>query len=189
MRIPQSKTIGLIIAFACLLSLGLLSRGVVKAAQVKKDLCHRTGNGSYHMITIPEPAWQTHYNHGDAGPGEAVPGHVGSVFDDACNLVECPCTFTADVLTMDLTFDPDDACLEFNVGFPLEGAIVMTFDDLTFDAFSLTFDEVGGDFSCIVLDSDQNIFEENSGLDEFEAAACVNDIKATAQTLDLPACD
>jgi hypothetical protein len=52
-------------AIACVLSLGLLSPLTGNAAQEKKEICHQKGNGSYTIITIPEPAWQTHYDHGD----------------------------------------------------------------------------------------------------------------------------
>jgi hypothetical protein len=88
------------VVFAWVLSFGLLSPGSVLAGQNKIDVCHSEGNGSYHMITIAEPAYPSHVNHGDAGVGEPVPGASGFVFDEDCNVVEvvsCPCDFSPEV--------------------------------------------------------------------------------------------
>jgi hypothetical protein len=71
---------------------------VALAGQVKVDVCHAEGNGTYHLIEIAEPAYNTHIAHGDAGVGEPVPGQPGFVFDAECNLVEaCPCFTAADI--------------------------------------------------------------------------------------------
>ena len=50
----------------------------------KVQLCHRTGNGSYHLIEVGVSAEPAHRAHGDAKPGEAVPGSAGSVFSPSC---------------------------------------------------------------------------------------------------------
>ena len=50
----------------------------------KVQLCHRTGNGSYHLIEVGVTAEPAHRAHGDARPGEAVPGQPGRVFSPSC---------------------------------------------------------------------------------------------------------
>jgi len=52
----------------------------------KVQLCHRTGNGSYHLIEVSISAEPAHRAHGDAKIGEAVPGNPGKVFDSGCNV-------------------------------------------------------------------------------------------------------
>src|SRR5262249_42634329 len=62
------------------------------------DVCHREGNGSFHLISVAAPAVTAHINHGDALPGDPVPGQDGGRFDEACGIVRastCPCGFTA----------------------------------------------------------------------------------------------
>lgn len=50
----------------------------------KVGVCHREGNGSFHLIRVASQAVQAHRAHGDALPGEDVPGAPGYRFDDAC---------------------------------------------------------------------------------------------------------
>ena len=52
----------------------------------KVQLCHRTGNGSYHLIEVSINAEPAHRAHGDGKIGDAVPGNAGKVFDAACNV-------------------------------------------------------------------------------------------------------
>jgi hypothetical protein len=52
----------------------------------KVQLCHRTGNGSYHMIEVSVNAEPAHRGHGDGKPGEAVPGSPGKMFTASCSL-------------------------------------------------------------------------------------------------------
>jgi hypothetical protein len=40
----------------------------------KVSVCHREGNGSYHLIRIAKPAVKAHLKHGDAFPGDQVEG-------------------------------------------------------------------------------------------------------------------
>ena len=51
------------------------------AASVKVDVCHREGNGSFHLINISDNAVPAHRRHGDALPGEGVPTAPGNDFD------------------------------------------------------------------------------------------------------------
>ena len=54
----------------------------VHAAKV--EVCHRTGNGSFHKINVSENAVPAHRAHGDALTGEPVPTSQSQVFDDNC---------------------------------------------------------------------------------------------------------
>jgi hypothetical protein len=53
----------------------------------KVALCHSTGNGSYHLISVSDSAEPAHRNHGDAKVGEPVPGNSPKVFDATCRAV------------------------------------------------------------------------------------------------------
>ena len=44
----------------------------------KVELCHRTGNGSYHLISVDVSAEPAHRAHGDAKVGEPVPNATGT---------------------------------------------------------------------------------------------------------------
>jgi hypothetical protein len=50
----------------------------------KVSLCHREGNGSYHLIGFSASAEPAHRKHGDAAIGERVPGDATKVFTSAC---------------------------------------------------------------------------------------------------------
>jgi hypothetical protein len=52
----------------------------------KVQLCHKTGNGSYHLIEVSINAEPAHRAHGDGKIGEAVPGNAGKVFGAGCNV-------------------------------------------------------------------------------------------------------
>jgi hypothetical protein len=52
----------------------------------KVQLCHRTGNGSYHLIEVSINAEPAHRAHGDGKIGDAVPGAPGSVFGAGCSV-------------------------------------------------------------------------------------------------------
>ena len=52
----------------------------------KVELCHRTGNGSYHLIDVSINAEPAHRAHGDGKIGEAVPGNAGKVFGAGCSV-------------------------------------------------------------------------------------------------------
>jgi hypothetical protein len=117
MRSPQWKQLGLTIAVAFGLSLYLLIPSVGLAGQDKVDVCHMEGNGTYHLITIAEPAYPSHVAHGDAGVGEPVPGSPGFIFDEDCNLVEvvtCPCAGEqAGAVTWDDSFNAVSCLVQF----------------------------------------------------------------------------
>jgi len=52
----------------------------------KVQLCHRTGNGSYHLIEVSVSAERAHRAHGDGQIGDAVPGSLGRVFTASCGV-------------------------------------------------------------------------------------------------------
>ena len=52
----------------------------------KVDLCHRTGNGSYHLISVSVSAEPAHRAHGDGKVGEGVPGESGRTFGPDCSV-------------------------------------------------------------------------------------------------------
>jgi hypothetical protein len=52
----------------------------------KVNLCHRTGAGFYVFISVSVSAEPAHRAHGDAKPGEAVPGSPGKVFSASCSV-------------------------------------------------------------------------------------------------------
>jgi hypothetical protein len=80
----------LMVVLALLALAMLVSEIAVAAPADKVDVCHLEGNGSYHLINVSENALPAHLAHGDALPGDPVPGMPGYVFDDACNAVAEP---------------------------------------------------------------------------------------------------
>ena len=52
----------------------------------KVELCHKTGNGKYHLIEVAISAEPAHRKHGDAKIGEAVPGQPGKIFGPSCSV-------------------------------------------------------------------------------------------------------
>jgi hypothetical protein len=66
-------------------SVGELQFGASRTSgQIKVKVCHRKADGSFKLINIGAPALDAHLAHGDAAPGDPVPGMAGYVFDDAC---------------------------------------------------------------------------------------------------------
>lgn len=54
--------------------------------EAKVQLCHRTGNGTYHLIEVGISAEPAHRAHGDGTIGEAVPGQAGKFFGANCSV-------------------------------------------------------------------------------------------------------
>lgn len=74
-----------ILSVTCALVAALAAPGQVAGGD-KVDLCHRTGNGSYHLLNVSVSAEPAHRAHGDAAPGELVPGDPYLRFDAACGI-------------------------------------------------------------------------------------------------------
>jgi hypothetical protein len=51
----------------------------------KVALCHLTTGNSYHLIQVAAAAEPAHRAHGDARPGEAIPGRPGDTFTESCS--------------------------------------------------------------------------------------------------------
>lgn len=73
-----------------LLATSLAPTGSAGARAEKVDVCHN-GDDGWEQINIAEQAFPAHIEHGDAGPGEPVPGSTtGEIFDDSCVPVAPP---------------------------------------------------------------------------------------------------
>lgn len=77
--------------------------GVAALAKAGKvDVCHRSDTG-WQLLGINANALTAHQAHGDALPGQPVPGDPARRFDAACHVVAavaCPCQFTLDALRL-----------------------------------------------------------------------------------------
>lgn len=60
-------------------------------AQAQKvQVCHKSGNGTFHLITISVNAQPAHIAHGDGLPGDLVPGMDGFIFGPNCTPTPAP---------------------------------------------------------------------------------------------------
>jgi hypothetical protein len=91
---------------AAVLTLGSAS---AMARQPNVEICHINGNGTYRLIAVAAPAVPAHMAHGDAQPGDPVPGHPGHVFDGACGPQIAEAVFAVAYSDIDGRegFDPD----------------------------------------------------------------------------------
>ena len=63
----------------------------IAGGQPKVQVCHRIGNGTWNLITVGQPTLAAHKAHGDAEPGEAVPGSGDTqVFGPSCQVLPVP---------------------------------------------------------------------------------------------------
>lgn len=79
------KKFSIVIVLVVILSL-VLAGGVSAKPNDKVDVCHKTGNGSFHLISIKADDLGAHLAHGDGTPGQAVPGQAGKVFGADCSV-------------------------------------------------------------------------------------------------------
>lgn len=79
------KKFSFILAAVVMLSL-VVAGGASAKQDSKVEVCHKTGNGSFHMISISSSALDAHLAHGDGMPGQAVPGQPGKVFGADCSI-------------------------------------------------------------------------------------------------------
>lgn len=68
-----------------ILSLAFVGSAAAKSGD-KVDVCHQKGNGTFDLVKVNANTLQNHLSHGDAAPGEAVPGQPGMVFAADCSL-------------------------------------------------------------------------------------------------------
>lgn len=62
----------------------LRAGGALFARASQVSVCHRTGSGSYTLLTINGNALAAHLAHGDAAPGADVPDGTGATLDQDC---------------------------------------------------------------------------------------------------------
>src|ERR1044072_107731 len=60
------------------------------APEEKVQVCHKTGNGSFHLISISINAESAQTAHGDGRPGDPVPNMAGFIFGDNCTPTTAP---------------------------------------------------------------------------------------------------
>ena len=74
-----------------------LAGSSAEARTAKVDICHRTdGTNTFIALSVAAPAVEPHVAHGDASPGQAVPGQPGMMF-------AADCTSTASVRVITVT--------------------------------------------------------------------------------------
>jgi hypothetical protein len=79
-----------ILVFAAVLVLGVGVSGAQEGGPPEPgtvDVCHVTGIGSYHLLTVSARSVAAHLDHGDGFPEGPVPGMPDFDFDADCNLV------------------------------------------------------------------------------------------------------
>lgn len=77
--------------FATILIAGLAFTMVSSRAFAQKvQVCHKTGNGSFHLISIDINALSAHTNHGDGKPGDPIPNDPGFIFGPNCTPTVAP---------------------------------------------------------------------------------------------------
>jgi hypothetical protein len=77
-------------------------------SQGKVVLCHRSGDG-YHPIDVSVNAEPAHRAHGDARPGEAVPGDPSKTFDSECHTISSASASPVDIEKFTNGQDADEA--------------------------------------------------------------------------------
>jgi hypothetical protein len=84
----KTKKLFSVLAILVLLLAAMPVLSVLAEPVPKVDVCHREGNGSFHLINVSANAVPAHLAHGDALPGDMVPGMDGKKFDEVCNVVD-----------------------------------------------------------------------------------------------------
>ena len=85
----MKKYFGIIIILVMMLTLAIAS--TASAAAEKVDVCHLDkDSGAYHLINISDNAFDQHVAHGDAAPGQAVPGMQHYIFNSDCTVTYIP---------------------------------------------------------------------------------------------------
>ncbi len=172
---------------------GVIQPGPGYTASPKVDVCHREGNGSFHLITVAYHAVQAHRTHGDALPGDAVPGNPGYKFDDTCAQVAasiCPCHFgLTDLAAIGIDGNPDhfSFCQDTVVGValaqfpPSGGGTAATYDGSGDDGPSYC--------NRVLYDTpDGTGIELVTPLTTGQFTACAADLRAAGSALGLAGC-
>jgi len=77
-----NKSIWVVLVAAVLLVSS--TTGVLAEGKAKVNVCHANEAGSFNLINVSESALPAHLAHGDAAPGDAVPGMIGYDFSSDC---------------------------------------------------------------------------------------------------------
>ena len=116
--------------------------------QAKTTVCHRTGNGSYHAISIAGPAVLSHIAHGDGLPGASLPDHSGS-FDSSCGITRVVLDASTTIQTGlgggGGGFPFDDACAAGSVVVGISGDRANYFGHAAIWSYSVQCRELRGD--------------------------------------------
>ncbi|MEX2153956.1 MAG: hypothetical protein WD825_11505 [Gemmatimonadaceae bacterium] len=170
---------------------------VAAARAGKLDVCHREGDGGYHLINVSVNAAGAHSSHGDGIPGAAVPGDPSKKFDSTCALVDaavCPCRFTVQAIA-DLNAQFGDLGTDYD--FLSTNVVTQVFSrsdvgERRLNRF-LGFQAPGPDwpqaFMCVTRVFDLGfavLHNEELPVTSQEAAACVDDLTALARVLGVP---
>jgi hypothetical protein len=76
--------------FAVLAAVFVFTVALEPAFAQKVDDCHRTGQGTFHLISIDINGLPAHIAHGDGKPGDAVPNMSGFIFGPNCTPTVTP---------------------------------------------------------------------------------------------------
>ena len=145
------------------------------------DICHLTDTGAFEFTTVVAPAVPAHRNHGDALPGEGVPGQPGFIFDAACQEVRvstCPCNFSPSFLA---TEGITSSTLQGGFCVIDPSGLVQVGDPSPQD-FNIFSGLVGA--SCAVVFANQTL-QQGDVSTAGEAQDCANDLQSAAQVLGL----
>lgn len=86
-RNEESMKLRLTTIFLAVLAFTMASS---QAFAQKVQVCHKTGNGSFHMISIDINALSAHTSHGDGKPGDPIPNNPGFIFGPNCTPTVAP---------------------------------------------------------------------------------------------------
>lgn len=84
------KSIRHLVSFAVILTITFaapLATPTTAGPPEKGNVCH-AGDSGWEIVNIAEPAFDAHIEHGDAFPGDPVPGQPNHTFDSSCTPVD-----------------------------------------------------------------------------------------------------
>ena len=97
-------------------------RSNARGGQAKVQVCHRQGEGGWNLITVGLPGVAAHKAHGDAEPGEAVPGSGDTqVFGPSCEVLPDLITYTFSGFLHGVADDDNLLGSQYSVGDPFTG--------------------------------------------------------------------
>jgi len=136
-------------------SLGGTAGPLQAMGQTKVDICHRTeGTNEFILISIADPAVETHIAHGDGRVGDPVPKLEGYVFDETCTPVATDaCTAPPQINSV----SPLNLTTPAVGGVIVDGTVTITgthFEggDIFTTGWYLLLDEATGDASALERD-------------------------------------